>query len=465
MSILPDKFLTKYKKLLDENEFKEFIESLNVKPLSGIRYNQLKINQDDFLKKTGLNEDQVPWCHTGYYYNIDDFEEKLSINPYYHAGLYYFQEPSAMFPGELLIDVLENNNNDNIRIIDLCAAPGGKTTQVAMNSNKSDFILANEINPKRVRALKKNIELYGIKNCLVTNTTGKKLFESYGSYFDVVLIDAPCSGEGTFRKDKKAIKDYDDYGDSSIIKIQRDIIDYGVKLLKNNGILIYSTCTYDPDENENNIQYILNNYDFNVLEIIKPGNISDGRPEWINDGRSDLTKTARIWPHKAKGEGHFAARLIKLSGEEYKNKKNNIKWLKYNDLDLKVREFISKYLSVQYSDKYFLTRDNLVYMFERKYDIYLENKIQYMGTLLGEINKYQFVPGQSYIMTLKEEEISKKINLTTEDANRYIKGETLELSLDDGYYGVIYDGFPLGWCKAKAGVFKNLYDKNWRKSY
>ena len=182
MISLPKKFINKYKKLMAENEFQAFMNALSLKPLAGIRYNQLKINREDFIEKTRIKTERVPWCHTGYYYNVEEHEKRLSVSPYYHAGLYYFQEPSAMLPGE----IIEGKEKD--RILDLCAAPGGKTTQIAMAMNNRGLLVANEINPKRARALKKNIELYGIKNTIVTNSTGKKLLENYGTYFNKVLI-------------------------------------------------------------------------------------------------------------------------------------------------------------------------------------------------------------------------------------------------------------------------------------
>lgn len=452
---LPNSFVEKYRKLMSEEEFNKFIASFDEKYLSGIRYNSLKIDEEKFKEIIGLIE-KVPWSKNGYYYDSD---LKLSTNPYYHTGLYYFQEPSAMFPAEVVAGKKDE------KILDLCAAPGGKTTQIAFDMENTGLLVSNEINPKRARALKKNVELYGLKNTIVTNTTGKKLSEYYGSYFDKVLIDAPCSGEGTFRKDKRSLKEYENYADSSIVKIQRDIIDYGVKLLKVGGILVYSTCTFNPDENEANISYLLDNYDFELEDIEKIDGISDGYSDWLDNGNKELNKAIRFFPHKVKGEGHFVAKLKKLAGEEVDCKKTKNKWLTYKELDIKVRDFLSGVLSISLEDKFFILVGENVYLFDNKVDFYKEHNIIYMGVLLGKLNKYGFIPSQSFIMSLKRGELAKILDLELEDANRYIKGETLSFSSLKGYYGVCYDGYTLGWCKVSNGVFKNLYEKNWRKSY
>lgn len=454
---LPSSFLEKFKILMNNEEYKAFLESLEKQTFEGIRYNPIKLTEGDFLKRITNISDKIPWSNDGFYFKKEDSEVRLTIHPYYHQGLFYIQEPSAMYPVELLAPAPCE------KVLDLCAAPGGKSVQIAAKMDNKGLLVCNEISPKRVRALKKNIELYGIKNTIITNSTGKNLLETYGTYFDKILVDAPCSGEGTFRKDKNSIKEYDKYVGKDLYDTQRDILDYAFKLLKTGGYLVYSTCTFNPEENEKQIEYMLENYDYQILEAHKTAGMADGRPEWTNTNNKELIKAARFWPHKANCEGHFVAKIQKLSGDVYKAKKTKSKWRNYNEINQKIRDFMANYTNLDFSKYYYYVKDDEYYLMDDEYPFDNKNKIQHMGINIGKINKYNFIPSQSFAMTLKKDDFKNIIEVDFDNANKYLKGETLEINQADGYYGIVFEDKILGWCKFNSGFFKNLYEKSWRK--
>ncbi|MDD2371694.1 MAG: NOL1/NOP2/sun family putative RNA methylase [Firmicutes bacterium] len=454
---LPKIFTNKFHKLMNNDEYENFIKSLEGHSVDGIRYNSNKLTEEEFYERIKSVSNKIPWTSDGYYFNKDESEVRLTIHPYYHQGLFYIQEPSAMFPAEFL------DPSPGDKVLDLCAAPGGKSVQIACKMKNQGLLVSNEISPKRVKALKKNIELYGIKNTIITNSTGKNLFETYGTYFDKILVDAPCSGEGTFRKDKHSIKEYEKYATEELYAIQRDILDYAFKLLKIGGQLVYSTCTFSPEENEQQIEYMLDNYDCQLTTAKKSNGISDGRPMWAKSNNSELIKTVRFWPHKVIGEGHFVAKLTKLSGDEYKSKTLKIKWKPFKEINEKIKIFIDSYLNLNYDNYFYFVKDEEYYIMDDKYPFNEKNKIENIGIHLGLINKYNFIPSQSFAMTLNKSDFKNIIEVDFDNANKYLKGETLLFNRENGYYGIIYQNNILGWAKFNSGIFKNLYDKSWRK--
>lgn len=454
---LPDSFLAKFKELMIDEEYNLFINSFEHHNFEGIRFNSLKIDKEDFIKKiTNLNA-RIPWTKDGFYYEKENSDVRLTIHPYYHQGLFYIQEPSAMYPAEML------SPSEDDKVLDLCAAPGGKTVQMAAMMNNKGLLVSNEISPKRVRALKKNIELYGIKNTIITNSTGKNLLETYGTYFDKILVDAPCSGEGTFRKDKHSIKEYDKYVGNELYEIQRDILDYAMKLLKTGGYLVYSTCTFNPEENEKQIEYVLNKYDCILVTGNKTDGMVNGRPEWSEFNTKELENTIRFWPHMTNSEGHFAAKLLKISSEEYKGRNNRSKWKPYKDIHEKIKDFMSKNINIDFNGYFFYNEEEDYYLMDNDYPFDKKNKIQHLGINIGKVNKYNFTPSQSFAMTLKKDEVKRIIDVDYSNANKYLKGETLDLNEMDGYCAVFFEDNILGWAKFNNGFFKNLYEKSWRK--
>ncbi len=303
MNTLPTLFIDKMKNLIPE-DFENFYQTYLDEPFRGFRVNSLKISPCDFSTQyseaIGFTPKKVPWCKNGFYLPC---EKTLSKKSLYHAGAYYIQEPSAMAPVEFL-DVQEG-----MRVLDLCAAPGGKTIQIAEKLQKSGLLVSNDNSLKRSRAILKNIEMFGVTNAVVTNSTPELLSEKFPMYFDRILVDAPCSGEGMFRKEPELIKSYEEVLDG-ITDIQSSILSNAAKMLKNNGMIVYSTCTFNLDENERIIEDFLKNHtDFKIIDPFEK------YPEIVEYGfqKGFGIASARLFPHRLKGEGHFFAIMQKIA--------------------------------------------------------------------------------------------------------------------------------------------------------
>ena len=295
---LPREFSERMYKLLGE-EYPAFEESLGKQCRRGLRVNPLKIKTEEFERIAPFHLTPVPWTKNGYYYEEED---AVSRHPFYYAGLYYLQEPSAMAPAAVL-DV-----RPGMRVLDLCAAPGGKATALGEKLRGEGLLVANDISASRCRALLRNIELAGITNAFVTNAQPAVLAERFEGYFDRILLDAPCSGEGMFRKDEKVIRAWDPEKNDRCAGIQRELILEAAKMLRPGGRLIYSTCTFSRLENEDVIGYLLTQDPaFRLLPIPSC--------EGFSPGFDSERLCVRIWPHKAEGEGHFMALLEKTNPE------------------------------------------------------------------------------------------------------------------------------------------------------
>ena len=353
---LPMEFVNRMKELLGNNEYEEFLNSYNKPRFYGLRVNTLKISVEEFLKISPFKLSPIPWTSDGFYYEEGEFPGR---HPYYHAGLYYIQEPSAMLPGEVLAA------KPGEKILDLCAAPGGKTVKIAADMKGQGLLIANDSSNDRVKGLIKNIELYGIKNAIVTNETPDKLSENFKGYFDKILIDAPCSGEGMLRKDYDAAKGMKNFSTEKCSGMQWEILKYIDMMLKVGGSFVYSTCTFSPGENEKMISRFLKEFsNYELIEIRKNAGIESGRPDW-SDGNEELYKTARLWPHKLKGEGHFVALLHKKTENL---SQNNIEVIdsssvKYEELKQKCLEafqiFETENLNIKTSGYFYIKGSNI----------------------------------------------------------------------------------------------------------
>ncbi|MDQ0657310.1 RsmB/NOP family class I SAM-dependent RNA methyltransferase [Paenibacillus sp. W2I17] len=315
---LPLIFAERMKSLLGD-EFEQFMKSYDQSPHAGLRVNTLKISMEQFDEIAPFDLRSIPWCETGFYV---PHGVKPGLHPYYHAGLYYIQEPSAMAPVELL------QVEPGDRVLDLCAAPGGKTTQIAAKLQGKGVLVTNDIHAERTKALAKNVELYGVRNAVVLNESPERIANAFPHYFDKVLIDAPCSGEGMFRKDEDMVKSWEHHSVEKCVLMQRDILETAARLLAPGGTIVYSTCTFAPEENEAMIAEFLNvNRDFVVMDIPEETGFAPGRPEWVRqmmpekaeetEAVLDQTRgTARLWPHLLEGEGHYVAVMQHRAGQE-----------------------------------------------------------------------------------------------------------------------------------------------------
>ena len=442
---LPAAFCTKMQNLL-KDDYQAYLDSFDYERQYGLRVNTLKISVEDFLKISPFKLEPIPWTTDGFYYQGED---KPAKHPYYYAGLYYLQEPSAMTPAEVL--PIEEGDY----VLDCCAAPGGKSTKLISKLNHQGLLVTNDISNSRAQALLKNIELCGADNAFVTSEDTAKLAKYFPNFFDKILIDAPCSGEGMFRKEPTMLKSWDENSNLHYHNLQIEIVEAALKMLKDGGSIVYSTCTFDPLENEAIIKHLLSLDDSLHTVAIK------NRYEHFACGQ-DLKDAIRIYPHLVKGEGHFVCliqkgfkqnKIIPYSIAKMPNNEDVLEFLKHMQLNLNNRHFE-------------IIQDN-VYLVP-DIDIKLKGlRILRSGLLLGEIKKHHFEPAQSLAMALKMSDFDQVLNFDAKDERviRYLKGETLyvkDLTTLQGWVLVCVSGYPLGFAKIDQGTLKNKYAKGWR---
>ncbi|MBO5260911.1 MAG: RsmB/NOP family class I SAM-dependent RNA methyltransferase [Coprococcus sp.] len=456
---LPKAYDERIKLQLGE-EYDAYISCLNEEMHHGIRVNTSKISVEEFLRICPFDVTQIPWTTNGFYY--DPKECTPSKHPYYFAGLYYIQEPSAMTPAS----VLDINEGD--LVLDICAAPGGKSTELAAKLNNTGIIISNDISNSRAKALLKNMELFGIGNMCVVSEPPNKLAEAFPCTFDKILIDAPCSGEGMFRKSSSMITAWENNGIELFSGLQRGILNEAVKMLKPGGRLLYSTCTFSPLEDEQSVEYLLSiDKSLHLVDFPKYERFDTGNPKWGETDNPELVKCARLWPHHLDGEGHFIALFEKdkegshFAAAQYKYKKYGAD----DDFD----SFFSHISGKSEIDRNCIeeNKGRLFFIANGMPDVKGLRLLRH-GLFLGEVKKNRFEPSQSLAMYLKADEYDNTFNLSQDDVRvvKYLKGETIEADedarLSEGYVLVCVDGYPLGWAKNNRNTLKNKYLSGWR---
>lgn len=440
---------------MGEKESAAFFRTYQEQRAFGLRANPLKITPGVWAKRSGFHLKPVSFCPSGFYYEEADEPGK---HPFHQAGLYYIQEPSAMFVAEQ-IGALPGE-----KVLDLCAAPGGKSTQIAAAMDNKGLLVANEIYPKRARALSENIERMGITNALVTNETPERLADYFPGYFDKILVDAPCSGEGMFRKDPEAAEYWSTGHVRECAALQSKILDQAYRMLGAGGILVYSTCTFSPEEDEQMIDSLLTKYpDLELLPIEKTGGIEDGRTEWTESENPVISRTARLWPHRLSGEGHFVAKLQKY-GDRTAQKARPAKSAK--EVLLKdYRLFENEVLAEKMKGNFFFAGNHL-FLLPGSCPDFTGLKVIRAGLHLGEQKKNRFEPNHALALALPGQAFRSTFAITFEDGDweTYLRGETLPAPAKiKGWSAVVIDGFPLGWGKAAGGILKNYYPKGLRR--
>lgn len=461
---IPDAFAARMKSLLGEEEYTAFVASYAEPRKQGLRVNRLKLSPDALLARIDWPLSPVSWTKDGFYYPENLRPAK---HPYYHAGLYYIQEPSAMSPASIL------DARPGERVLDLCAAPGGKTTQLAASMQGEGILVTNDNNPNRVKALVKNVELYGVRNAIVTNETPDKLAVAFPGYFDKILVDAPCSGEGMFRKEPDMIKSWSETAIETCCGMQRSILVDAARMLRPGGRLLYSTCTFAPEENEQMIAEFLDKHpDFSVVPVHMHEGWEKGRPEWTRDPASyaQVSRTARLWPHRVKGEGHYVA-LLQKAGEVIEPAPANLATKGKKSLEKELADFYtfvketlpswkgfedSRFMLTMHEDRVFLSPAGLPDL--------KRLRLARQGWLLGTIKKKRFEPSQAFAMGLQATDVIRTVHFTADDPDviRYVKGETLMIQAEKGWNIVCVDGYPLGWAKGIGTSLKNMYPAGWR---
>lgn len=458
---LPETFQEKMKVLLKE-EYNDYIACYDEPRYYGLRVNTKKITEEEFQKICPFPIRPIPWIENGFYYDGEKYYP--AKHPYYFAGLYYLQEPSAMTPANRL--PVEPGE----RVLDLCAAPGGKATELGAKLKGRGLLVANDISSSRAKGLLKNIELFGIGNVLVTSEEPGNLTEHFPEYFDKILIDAPCSGEGMFRKDKKMVKAWEEHGPEYFSRIQRNIITQAASMLRPGGMLLYSTCTFDRRENEDIIAHLLEEYpEFRIMDMESYEGFTPGLSEEAADGEErHLEKTVRIFPHKMHGEGHYLALVKKGEGVPLLKEKVGEKRGKEQKLPDELKEFLQKIKIDLSGGRLDIRGEKVYYMPEGIPDL---KGVRFLrtGLLLGELKKKRFEPSQALAMCLSKEDYPFTLDLPAKDERviRYLKGETIDLddvvsSKEKGWYLFCVDGYPLGWGKLAGGTLKNKYLPGWR---
>lgn len=458
---IPEKFENKMKELL-QDEYDKYLQCYDEPRYYGLRVNTNKISVEDFLKIAPWPLTPVPWIANGFYYDGDKIQP--SKHPYYFAGLYYLQEPSAMTPASRI--PVEPGE----RVLDVCAAPGGKATELGAKLKGEGVLIANDISNSRARGLLKNLELFGIGNMMVISEEPGKLVEYFPEYFDKILIDAPCSGEGMFRKDKKMVKAWEEHGPEFFSKLQRSIITQAAAMLKPGGMILYSTCTFDPLENEKTVEYLLETCpEFKICEMEGYEGFCEGIPKYVEDHSEEYRKTVRIFPHKMQGEGHYLA-LVKKGDDntERKNEKPAKSKSGAKKLPEELEQFL-KELAWDVDKSRLDIREERVYYMPENLPMLKGVRFLRSGLLLGEVKKNRFEPSQALAMCLKKEEYPRILDLPVSDDRviKYLKGETLDVEditsrKEKGWYLVCVDGYPLGFGKLANQTLKNKYLPGWR---
>jgi len=464
MQKLPEEFLSNMKALLGD-EYDAYLKSFDDERVYGLRVNTSKISAEDFEKISPFKLKKVPWTSDGYYY---EGTEKPAKHPYYFAGLYYLQEPSAMTPAELL-PVEEGD-----RVLDVCAAPGGKSTKLAVKLDRRGILYSNDISNSRAQALLKNLEVFGIPNSVILSEDPVKLTGRFAEYFDKILIDAPCSGEGMFRKEPAVVRSWIEHGNGFYVNLQKQITKACLAMLKPGGLLLYSTCTFSPEEDENMILYMRSLCpELRVLNIPDLyGGFAEGMPEKASVNDPALRNCIRLFPHRLSGEGHFLA-LLQKGGKEA-SEPSSVKRpgrggsAQTAKLPPEVTEFLTHTTYDFSGGSFSLRKDRLYFMPEGEGSLDGLRTLR-SGLLLGEIKTKRFEPSQAFAMALKEEEFRETVSLPLEDPRvlKYLKGETLDASdliseALSGWILVCVDHFPLGFAKANRGILKNHYLPGWR---
>ncbi|EAX47360.1 putative RNA methylase, NOL1/NOP2/sun family [Thermosinus carboxydivorans Nor1] len=452
---LPAAFCQRMQALLAD-EFAAFYQSYEEPRTYGLRVNTLKITPAELVSLAPFALTPVPWATDGFYCLE---EQRPGKHPYHAAGLYYIQEPSAMAAAPLLAP------QPGEFVLDLAAAPGGKATHLAAFMQGQGLLIANEVHPARAKILSENIERLGVKNCIVTNETPPRLAERFPAFFDRILVDAPCSGEGMFRKDPAACQEWTQDAPRQCAARQREILADAVRMLKSGGWLLYSTCTFAPEENEEIVDWLLAAYpDLAVVPLPHNHGFASAVPAW-GGGRSDLAGAVRLWPHKLRGEGHFLA-LLRKQGEgkgtgirpgrkEGKRRADS----RLKDYLAFCREFFT---TVPEGDLQ-LFGDHL-YLLPPGAPPLDGLKILRPGWHLGWLAKNRFEPSHALAMAITAKDVRYTADYSAADDAvwRYLRGEALPRQGEKGWTLVTVDGYPLGWGKQSADSLKNHYPKGLR---
>ena len=423
--ILPETFLRRMQKRLGER-FPAFLRVMEETPCKGVRANPLKLTGAQLAALLPVG-DAVPWEPSGFYCDL----EKVGSLPAHHAGLFYSQEPSAMCAAPLL------GAKKGERVLDLCAAPGGKTTQLAGAMGGEGVLIANEYVYERARILSQNVERLGVANCAVISADTASLAVKLPAYFDKVLVDAPCSGEGMFRKEENAVAEWSEENVARCIARQSAILDDAAALVAGGGMLVYSTCTFEYGENEGQIRAFLARH-----------------PEFT------LLEERLLLPHEVRGEGHYAAKLVKEDGA--RRDAPAFPQMRDRAAERAWQDFASDFFFSPPSGSVTTLKDGRMYLLPEGLPA-LAGRVLRAGVELGRFDGKRFTPSHALAMSAKAENVRRTAPLDDTACTRWLRGETFASSMPEGWGIATWRGYPVGLAKSAGGTLKNHYPKGLRE--
>ncbi|MGF0111523.1 RsmF rRNA methyltransferase first C-terminal domain-containing protein [Streptococcus sp. SGI.013] len=434
---LPDTFIKKYQQLLGD-EAEAFFKTFDQEAISAFRINPLKAN----IKKFDTPINNMPWSYYG----------KVSGKSSDHVtGLVYSQEPAAQMVAQVA------SPKKGMKVLDLAAAPGGKTTHLLSYLDNTGILVSNEINHKRSKILVENVERFGARNVVITNESATRLAKVFPNYFDLIVLDAPCSGEGMFRKDPAAIQYWNEDYPSQCAKVQQEILRDALDMLAPGGSIVYSTCTWSPEENEDIVRWLME-IDHNLsLEMIPKEN---GMVSGIN-----MPEVARMYPHCFKGEGQFVAKLRDTQTHQTSSKLKSARTNLTREQAQLWEEFYRRKVNTDLSGVLQVFGEQL-YLLPNHLPDLSQLKIARNGLHLGTFKKKRFEPSFALGLALHPDEVDQVIEMTQEDFKKYVSGQTVSLpkSYANDWYYIAIEGNGIGFAKVVDKTLKNAFPKGLRFS-
>ena len=449
MKELPIKYKERMKALLGA-EFDNYVKAFSEEPVRAFRVNTDKISLEDFQKINIFSSEKIPYVQNGFYLNFD----KIGNHPYHHAGMIYVQEPGAMAPAECV------EIKPDWKILDMCAAPGGKSTQLRNKLSEKGVLVSNEIIPSRCKILTGNVERLGLRNTVTTCMDTKRLAKAFPQTFDLIMVDAPCSGEGMFRKEEIAIDEWSEENVKMCAERQREILENACRCLKDSGYIIYATCTFSLEENEMTVDSFLQSHPEFELVRVKEEVIENTSDGIFFEGckTENISLARRFYPHKSKGEGQFMA-VLHNKNEFYetpkKLKKEPVK------IDKCVTDFLDDVLISYDKSNVLMYNGNPVY-FTPDFEVKKGTAFS-CGVTIGEIKKNYILPHHQFFMAMGKD-FKRKIELSpdSDEMKKYLHGEEFETDCENGWAVVTVKDCSIGGVKVVSGRAKNHYPKGLR---
>ena len=451
MKQLPQEFENRMKTLLGD-QFEDFKKSFDEPPVRAFRVNTDKISLEDFEKINPFGGEKIPYVPNGFYFDYDG----IGNHPYHHAGMVYVQEPAAMVPVESI------EIGKNWKVLDMCAAPGGKSSQIKNELGKDGILVSNEIIPSRCKILTGNMERMGFQNVVTTCMHPQKLVKMFPqNYFNMIMVDAPCSGEGMFRKEEIAIDEWSPENVKMCAERQAEILDCAAKLVKLGGYIVYSTCTFSLEENEMTVDAFLQRHSgFELVPATEK--VRENTTDGIHfDGCKceNIYYARRCYPHKTKGEGQFVA-VLHYADSPIDSEHFSVPFGK-EKLDKTLIDFLDDTLTKYKKENVQMYNGNPVY-FTPQFPV--PRGVAFAcGVTIGEIRKNYVVPHHQFFMAMGKD-FKRKIELTanSEEIKKYLHGEEFNTDCPNGWAVVLVDGCTLGGVKVSNGRAKNHYPKGLR---